>query len=211
LKHVIPGKRQVEVVIERQAKTPAGKKEMREPASQVETRPLEEPKHPARVTVEDVEDSEDERDLVPPGKAVRFELPFKDVEPLRDPPTREVLPWQPSESSISNDKTVFKRRTQAPRNMELEDQATEGLLGSIREIMVPVKLGDLMDSNPKIRKALAVGITKSRHLNFVQNTEGHVLAPRVQTFISQRFSEESDESSDEIEDIKEEFCPNIRM
>jgi hypothetical protein len=49
-KHVIPGKRQVEVVIERQAKKPAGKKETREPANHVETRSLEEPKHPARVT-----------------------------------------------------------------------------------------------------------------------------------------------------------------
>jgi hypothetical protein len=68
-----------------------------------------------------------------------------------------------------------------------------------------------MDSNPKIRKALAVGISKSRRPNFVQNTEGHVLAPRVQTFVSQRFYEESDESSDETEDIEEEFGSNVRM
>jgi hypothetical protein len=131
LKHVIPGKWQVKVVIERQTKNPKGKKETREPVSRVEARPLGEPKRTARVTVEDVEDSEDERDLVPPGKAVRFELPFKDVEPLRDPPTCEVLPQRPSENSTSIDKTMFKRRAQAPRNTELEDQATEGLLGSI--------------------------------------------------------------------------------
>jgi hypothetical protein len=96
------------VVIERQAKKPAGKKETRESVGRAEARTIEEPKCPARVTVEDVEDSEDERDLVPPGKAVRFEPPFKDVEPLKDPPTREVLPQRPSENSTSNDKTVFK-------------------------------------------------------------------------------------------------------
>jgi hypothetical protein len=50
-----------------------------------------------------------------------------------------------------------------------------------------------MDSNPKIRKALAVGISKSRCPNFVQNTEGHILAPRVQTCVPQRVYKESDE------------------
>jgi hypothetical protein len=39
--------------------------------------------------------------------------------------------------------------------MEVEDQAMAGLLGSIRGITVPVKLGDLLDSNPKIWRALA--------------------------------------------------------
>jgi hypothetical protein len=92
----------------------------------------------------------------------------------------------------------------------VEDQATAGLLGSIRDITVPVKLGDLLDSNPKIRRALVTDPLKTRRQNFVRNTEGDVLATKVQTFMTSRVYEESDESSEET-DGEEGYEQNVRM
>lgn len=50
------------------------------------------PKAKTRVTMVEVEDSDNEREIMPLRKKFNCELPFKDVGELADPPIQEVLP-----------------------------------------------------------------------------------------------------------------------
>jgi hypothetical protein len=198
------------VVIERVVKKPNGKKTVRIAEPEVETVKSIKPRSRPRATVEEVEDSDDEKVLAPRQEELGNELPFRNVGELVDPPMAEVLPRRRTDAPLADSRTVGKRKTRTPRNTEVEDQATAGLLGSIRDITVPVKLGDLLDSNPKIRRALVTDPLKTRRQNFVRNTEGDVLATKVQTFMTSRVYEESDESSEET-DSEEGYEQNVRM
>lgn len=163
-------------------------------------------KEPTRkVTIEEVEESDDEQDLGPPRQEFDRELPFRDVEPLRDVPRPEVLPPKPVETTAEKIKEYGKRKPRGPRDTKVEDLANADILKSIRDTIVPVKLGSLIDSNPKIRRALETGPSKSRRPNFVQTTEGDVLAAKVQNFMTRRVPMEvGDDPADDPEDVDEE-------
>lgn len=172
-------------------------------------KPKEKVKKPSRkVTIEEVEDSDDERDLGPPRQEFHRELPFRDVEPLGDVHRPEVLPPKPVEPA-EKPREFGKRKPRGPRDTKVEDLANADILKSIRDTIVPVRLGSLIDSNPKIRKALETGTPKSRRPNFVQTTEGDVLAAKVNNFMARRVAAVDDdeprtdlESSDEDSSVR---------
>lgn len=133
-----------------------------------------------RVTIEDIEDSGDERDDVPTRK-VADELPFRNVHPLEDRLSAPALPRKPGEP-VSAMRDPSKRRKRTAKNTENEDMATDRILGDIRNLRVPASLGDLIDSNPKLARALGTDATKTRRVNFVKTTEGDVRAAKVSNF-----------------------------
>lgn len=177
----------------------------------IETAKSIKPKPRPRATVEEVEDSDDERELAPPRKTFDHELPFKDVEPLQDAPRTEVLPRKPVEQHQNDTRIPGKRKPRAPRNTEAEDRANEGLLSSIRDVMVPVKLGDLFDSNPKIRRALVSDMSKTRRPDFVKTTEGGVLAAKVSNFMVRSVPADDDDSPRSDDDNLEEEETSVRL
>src|ERR1700712_225533 len=153
----------------------------REPTSQrkqvvVEIPRLPKPKPRPKATVEEVEESDEESEVSPPRQEFNKELPFRDVPPLRDAPPEEVLPRKPVDLPREKIKIPGKRKPRAPRDTDAEDKANAGIVDAIRSIEVPIKIGHLIDSNPKIRRALESSMLKSRRPNFVQTTEGDVLA-----------------------------------
>jgi hypothetical protein len=156
------------------------------PAAEPIIQEVEKAKKPSRkVTIEEVEDSDNERDLGPPRQEFHRELPFRDAEPLGDVHCPEVLPPKPVEST-EKPREFGKHKSRGPRDTKVEDLANADILKSIRDTIVLVHLGSLIDSNPKIRKALETGTTKSRRPNFVQTTEGDVLAAKVNNFMTRR-------------------------
>lgn len=172
----------MEVVIERPTK--------------VVEKPLEprtEPVKRKKATVEDVEDSEDERDLATIRKTAD-ELPFQNVEAMEEVPTAPTLPRR---ANPIQPETGKAKRRRLPKDTTLEDLANSQVLEEVRRIQVPIPLGTLVDSNHKIRKALAAEGHKPRRSNLVQTTEGGVLAAKASTFLVDRIFTEEEDSSDE--------------
>ncbi|KAF8178322.1 hypothetical protein K438DRAFT_1769515 [Mycena galopus ATCC 62051] len=159
---------------------------------------------PVEAAVEESEGGEEDQSEPELDRA----FPYRKVVPLEDPPSEAVLPIHPTTPEKTKNQPPTTR-IRAKKNTELEDQASTGILKAIRETMVPIKLGDLLDSNPKIRKAVESGIAKSRRVDFVRTTEGNVLAAPKQTFLATAVSEEIEEISD-IE-WEEEFGSNVRL
>jgi hypothetical protein len=80
------------VVIERAVKKPNGKKTMRIIEPEVETVKSIKPRPRPRATVEEVEDSDNEKVLEPHQDKFGNKLPFRDIGERVDPPMAEVLP-----------------------------------------------------------------------------------------------------------------------
>lgn len=182
------------------------------PAKQVvvEVPRVEKQRHRPKATVEEVEDSEDERDLGPPRQEFRQELPYRDVPPLREAPPPEVLPRRLGKENQDEPKPVGRRK-RTPRDNRIEEQATARLLENIRKTVVTVEIGDLIDSNPTIQKAFVPSPRKSRRSNFVKTSEGGVLATKVQNFMVQRVSGDDDDSPEGASEEPEIEEPSVRL
>ena len=170
-------RQQVEVVIE-----PSGSRTAKPKATAEVEVPARQPEagRSRRATVEEVEDSEDERDYVRPRK-VNDELPFRNVVPMEEAPSAPVLPRKPTEPSASAAREPGPKRKRAAKNTEKENSANIRLVEEIRNLQVPTKLGDLIDSNSKLLRALAAEAPKSRWVNFVKTTEGDIRASKFST------------------------------
>lgn len=182
----------MEVVIES-----SGTKTTKQPkAPVVEESPPVRKEASRRVTIEDVEDSEDERDDVPSRK-VADELPFRNVHPLEERMSAPTLPRKPGEP-VSAMREPGKRKKRTAKNTENEDMAMDRILGDIRNTRVLALLGDLIDSHPKLARVLGTDATKTRRVNFVKTTEGDVRAAKVSNFsVAQVEFDEGDVSSEE--------------
>lgn len=182
------------------------------PAKQVvvEIPRVERSRHRPKATVEEVEDSEDERDLGPPRQEFPRELPYRDVQPLREAPPPEVLPRRLGKENQDEPKTVGRRK-RTPKDTKVEEQATARLLENIRKTVVTVEIGDLIDSNPKIQKAFEPSPRKSRRANFVKTSEGGVLATKVQNFMVQRVSGDDDDSPEDDSEGPETEESSVRL
>ncbi|KAJ6452927.1 hypothetical protein C8R45DRAFT_945395 [Mycena sanguinolenta] len=153
------------------------------------------------------EDDEQEED--PPRNPTPNELPFRDVEPLPDPPRPAVLPLQP-EKTPEGGQNSAKRKPRTPKNTEAEDRANEDLIKAIRDAVIPVKLGDLLDSNPKIRRVIESGARKTRRANFVRNSEGDVLAAKVSNFLVSEVLEDDEKTEEFLSpDTEEELFAQL--
>jgi hypothetical protein len=208
-------RRQMEVVIESSGtKTTKPKVPVEEPPpEQSEEQPpvvRTEAKQKKRVTIEEVEDSEDERDYVR-SKKVNDELPFRDVEPLKEGLSAPVLPRKPSGTSASAAGEKTQKRKRAVKNTERSDRATSRIADDIRNLRVPAAVGDLMDSNPKLARTLLAEEPKTRWPDFVKTTEGDIRAPKVSTFTASHVYEASEDGDSSEEEELVEIGVNERV
>jgi hypothetical protein len=197
-------RKQMEVVIERGGSRDTAPREPVAPPKK------KEPEKNRRVTIEEVEDSDDEREEQRIRKA-NDELPFRNVSALHEGRSAPALPRKPSEPTIVVPRGTTRRRKREPRDTTQEDEAIAAILGEVRNVKIPLDLGVLIDSNPKLLKHLSIPSGKSRRVNFVKTTEGDVLAAKVSNFLTSQVAESGDESDSEDESGGETDETNVRM
>lgn len=143
-----------------------------------------------KATVEEVTDSEDEGEPVH-KKKVSFEMPYRDVPPVKHVPRGPVLPRKPVEPERTEADPATKDKAYTLKSVLDELSDTQKTLDRIMKTVVPIPIEDLLGGSPALQKGLKSMATKSRRVNSRAELGDVLLAKDIER---EESSEEEDSS-----------------
>lgn len=143
-----------------------------------------------RATVEEVDDSGDEDDS-PRDKGKGKEMPFRHVKPVEHSVPGPVLPCKLTDKLIAEEISKLQSKAYIVKSALDDLSATQETLRQIMETEIPVKIKHLLGSSPALQRDLKAKTSKTRRTNFVLETEGDLLANKIELESSRTNSDDS--------------------